>query len=91
MKPCTPRNGTELHEIFGNAETANLMPLLRSVSMFHGPVIQKAALPVVNAFCAVPESTFALISFSLFHLSISDALARNFLFASEPCSNSMPA
>ena len=59
----------------------NLSPLFLSVSMFHGPVTQKAACPLRNAFFAVPPSTFELIRPSLFHLSISGAFLRNILFA----------
>ncbi len=48
---------------------------------FHGPVIEKAACFFRNAFCAVEESTAALIRPSLFHLSMSGAFLMNVLFA----------
>src|SRR5919204_533121 len=50
MNPCTPRNGTDLHLIFGSWTILKLSPLDLSVSDSHGPVIQKAALPFRNAF-----------------------------------------
>jgi hypothetical protein len=61
--------------------TLNLSPLDESRFEFHGPVIQKAACFLMKAFCAVDESTAALIRPSLFHLSISGAFFRKFLFA----------
>src|SRR6478735_2902767 len=76
MKPWTPRNGTEDLEIAGTWITLNDRPLFRSVSAFHGPVTQKAAWPLRNAFCAAPPSTLALIRPSLFHLSIRCAFFR---------------
>ncbi len=53
--------------------------------MFQGPVTQKAACFFRKAFCAVEESTFALIRPSLFHLSISFAFFRN-VFEATPTS-----
>src|SRR3954463_16091628 len=50
MKPWTPRNGTEAFLIAGTWITLNDRPLFRSVSAFHGPVIQKAASPLRKAF-----------------------------------------
>ena len=79
--PCTPRNGTEAHLIFGTWMIRNESPLFLSVSEFHGPVIQNAAFCPRNAVCAVPEVTFELIRPSRFHLSTSDAFFRNFGFA----------
>src|SRR3954470_14155609 len=61
MKPCTPRNGTEGCTIAGTWITLNDRPLFRSVSAFQGPVTQKAAWLLRNAFCAAPLSTLELI------------------------------
>ena len=53
MKPWTPRNGTDGYAIVGTWMILNLSPLFLSVSDSHGPVIQKAACPLRNAFFAV--------------------------------------
>src|SRR5215207_1612590 len=82
MKPCTPRNGTELHLIFGTWTTRKRMFAFRIASLFHGPVIQYAARPLRNASCAVAPSTFELMRPSLFQRSIIGAFLRNTLLRS---------
>src|SRR5919198_864627 len=52
-------------------------PLAFSVSDSHGPVIQKAALPLRKASLASLYATFELIRPSRFHLSINEVLRRN--------------
>ncbi len=77
MKPWTPRNGTEAQRIRGTWTILKLMPAFLTRSMFHGPVIQKAARLLRNAVEAALSSTFALTRPVLFQPSISWRCARN--------------
>ena len=70
MKPCTPRNGTDGQSIFGIWTTLNGILASLIDAMFHGPVIQKAALPERNDCCATPLSTFELTRPSLLQAEI---------------------
>src|SRR5262245_10120695 len=81
MKPWTPRDGPAAFLIAGTWMIWNFRPDFLSVSMFHGPVTQKAACCLRKAFCAVEPSTFALMRPSLFHLSISGEFLMNTGFA----------
>src|SRR3954470_5319764 len=76
MKPCTPRNGTDGQSIFGSCTTLNAIFASWIGLMFHGPVIQNAALPLRNDCWATPLSTFGLTRPSLSHAEICVALFR---------------
>src|SRR4051812_28465883 len=77
MKPCTPRKGTDGQSILGSCTTLNAILASLIGAMFHGPVIQNAALPARNDSCATLLSTLELTRPSLLQAEIWAEFLRN--------------